>query len=352
MASDHPLSRRRFLMVVAGTTAVAGAASVLASCGDDDDAAVPSATDAPDTAAGGGSSAETTSPAVAPEQPVVTDGLALDEFSELPISMGFYASDVVASTAQRLPFVIIDQVTGAPIRPTSVTVAAVAPIGEGGALIPFPTSFTPATFHGEGLSEGDDDGLATDGAFVAMLDFDQPGPDANPWWIWVEADGRYAVAPLVVKAEGLVVQPGAPAPKAASPTLAVPLGADPICTRLPEICDLHENSLADLVGQGRPLVVMFSTPARCSTRVCGPTLELLLAEMASAADTVDFVHVEIYQNLTSNDIVSTVDAWGLPSDPWLFGIDPAGTIIVRMDGIFDQADIRDVIAQTAATATG
>ena len=73
--------------------------------------------------------------------------------------------------------------------------------------------------------------------------------------------------------------------------------------------------------------------------------------MATASGTVDFVHVEIYQNLTSNDLVPTVDAWALPSDPWLFGIDPSGTIVVRMDGIFDQADIRDVIAQTAATAT-
>ncbi len=345
MASEHPMSRRRFLMVVAGTTAIGGAATVLASCGDDDNA---TSTDATSTDA---TSTDATRTAAAADQPVVTDGLSLDEFQSLPISMGFYASDIVASTAQRLPFVIIDQVTGAPIRPTSVTVAAVAPIGEGGALIPFPTSFTPVTFHGEGLSEGADDGLATDGAFVAMLDFDQPGPDANPWWIWVEADGRYAVAPLVVKAEGLVVQPGAPAPTASSPTVADPLGADPVCTRLPDICPLHEHSLADLIGAGRPIVVMFSTPARCSTRVCGPTLELLLAEMSSAVDTVDFVHVEIYQNLTSNDIVSTVGAWSLPSDPWLFGIDPAGNVVVRMDGIFDQADIRDVIAQTAATAS-
>jgi hypothetical protein len=330
------VSRRWFLAVAGAGTVLGPMAILLASCGGADSESTESSD--PSTSTAG--------------QPDVIDGVSTDEFAALAISMGFYASDVAARPAQRLPFVIIDQATGAPIRPGSVTVAAIAPLGEGAALIPYPTSaFVPATFHGEGLAEGGDEGLATDGAFVVELAFDRPGPDADPWWIWVEADGLYAIAPLVVKSEPDVVAPGDAAPTAASPTITEPLGADPVCTRLPDICPLHEHSLSDLVGQGRPVVAMFSTPARCTTRVCGPTLELLLAEMATASESVDFVHVEIYQNLTSNDLIPTVDAWALPSDPWLFGIDPSGTIVVRMDGIFDQADIRAVIAQTAATAT-
>ena len=60
---------------------------------------------------------------------------------------------------------------------------------------------------------------------------------------------------------------------------------------------------------------------------CGPVLTELLGVMAPYQDRVQIVHVEIYKDQTSDALVPTVDAWALPGEPWLFGIDGAGTVV-------------------------
>jgi hypothetical protein len=127
--------------------------------------------------------------------------------------------------------------------------------------------------------------------------------------------------------------PGQPAPRAASPTVADPLGVDPICTRNPP-CPLHEVSLDTVIGAGKPVAVMLATPARCESRYCGPVLDDLLTLVDQYRDRVTIVHVEIYRNLTGSDLVPTVAAWGIQTEPWLFGVDASGNVVTRLDGAF------------------
>lgn len=128
--------------------------------------------------------------------------------------------------------------------------------------------------------------------------------------------------------------PGAAAPTAPSPTTTDPLGVDPICTRRPK-CPLHSASLADVIGKGQPVAVMFATPALCQSQYCGPVLDELLDVMEPYAERgVQFVHVEIYESNRGATPAPTVKAWGLPSEPWFFTIDGAGTIQARLDGAF------------------
>ena len=65
---------------------------------------------------------------------------------------------------------------------------------------------------------------------------------------------------------------------------------------------------------------------RCAqSQYCGPVLDEMLAIMGPYQDRVTFVHVDIYKSLTGRPTLSpTVEAWKLPSEPWLFGIDGAG----------------------------
>jgi hypothetical protein len=83
----------------------------------------------------------------------------------------------------------------------------------------------------------------------------------------------------------------------------------------------------------------------CQTRFCGPVLDQLLPLSEEFADRVDFVHVEIYRDTTGQEVVPTVEAWGLPSEPWLFAIDATGTITDRLDGAFATDEIEAMLTQ-------
>jgi len=60
------------------------------------------------------------------------------------------------------------------------------------------------------------------------------------------------------------------------------------------------------------------------------------------------VHVEIYQALTGTAHVPTVDAWRLPSEPWLFGIDGSGVIRARLDGAFGGTEMQQLLEDLVA----
>src|SRR5260370_39071776 len=84
---------------------------------------------------------------------------------------------------------------------------------------------------------------------------------------------------------------GSSASRAPSPTKQNPLGVDPICTRQPA-CPLHTVSLSDVVGTGRPVAVLFATPALCQTRYCGPVLDELRAVRQAFENRATVGHVE------------------------------------------------------------
>ena len=161
--------------------------------------------------------------------------------------------------------------------------------------------------------------------------------EAGPWLgvVQVKKDGKRQNASLAfqVQDQPKAPVPGTPAPRAASPTAANPLGVDPICTRNPP-CPLHEASLDTVVGAGKPVAVMLATPALCQSRYCGPVLDDLLTLTDQYKDRVAFAHVEIYTNLSGNETTPTVQAWGIQTEPWLFGVDAIGNVVSRLDGAF------------------
>ncbi len=162
-------------------------------------------------------------------------------------------------------------------------------------------------------------------------------PQAGPWVgvVAVSGKGKPGRASLAFQVQDAPLAPvaGQPAPRAPSPTVANPLGVDPICTRNPP-CPLHQVSLDTVIGAGKPVAAMFATPALCQSRYCGPVLDDLLTLTAQFQDRITFVHTEIYTNLQGRDLEPTVQAWGIQTEPWLFGVDANGTVVSRLDGAF------------------
>src|SRR3546814_12918171 len=72
-----------------------------------------------------------------------------------------------------------------------------------------------------------------------------------------------------------VVKPGDAIPAVATPTPTDARGVNPICTAEPA-CPLHDVSLADALGEGRPIALLVATPAFCQIAICRPVLALLL----------------------------------------------------------------------------
>ena len=193
------------------------------------------------------------------------------------------------------------------------------------------------TLHKAGLPKGR-------GVYVAEATFDQPGV----WNAVLRTRGK--TVPFAVEVKP---QPEAPivstsAPRAASPTKTDRLGVKPICTRHPQ-CPLHTVSLADVIGTGSRVAVMFATPALCQSQYCGPVLDELLAVREPYADRITFVHVEIYRSNRGADQAPTVEAWNLPSEPWLYTIDAGGAIVGRLDGAFGQDEIVQQLDVLAAS---
>jgi hypothetical protein len=288
----EPFSRRSFL-------ALAGGAVLLAACGGDDDA-----TDADATTT---SSTGTGEPSLAPST----------------LSSDLYAS----SAPQRFAFLVQTQ-QQLPASSAAATVSIAPPSGQPGA-------FTDAPLHREGLP--DKRGVYVLEPVLAV---------AGVYTASIKMAGETLELPFQVKPRPEAPAPGTSAPVAPSATVSEPLGVNPLCTREPQ-CPLHDRSLSDLIGKGRPVAVMFATPALCQTQFCGPVLDQLLPLADEYRDRIDFVHVEIYRDSTATDVASTVNAWGIPSEPWLFGVDAQGKVTARLDGAFASDEIRAVLEQLA-----
>jgi hypothetical protein len=289
------LSRRSFLGLAGGVVA-------LAACGSDS----------------GDSSAPRTSGVTLPH-----DHDELTELAPAVVSSDLYATP----EPQRFAFAMLAKEGYASLGSARV---AVAPEGSE------PRDFVDTTLHAEGLPE-------RRGVFVTDLVLDRPG-------IWdgvAERDGERLPFAFQVKDAPQAPAVGTLAPRAPSPTEGDPLGVDPICTRA-QPCGLHAASLDTVIGAGTPTAVLFATPARCTTQYCGPVLDALLPLAAEYADRVRTVHVEIYRNDRTDEVVPTVAAWGLPSEPWLFGVSADGTITHRLDGAFGRDEIRAVLEALAA----
>lgn len=191
--------------------------------------------------------------------------------------------------------------------------------------------------HAQGLPKGR-------GVYVV----DTPLAPAGIWAGLVRMPGHPdADLHFEVTASPQVPVVGAAALHTPSPTTTNTMGVNPLCTRQPA-CDLHTVSLDTALASGKPVAVMFATPARCQSRYCGPVLDQLLSVQDAYRDRVTMIHVEIYKDSTSNDLVPTVDQWHLPGEPWLFGIDRTGKVTGRLDGAFGTDEVHALLDKIAA----
>jgi hypothetical protein len=146
-----------------------------------------------------------------------------------------------------------------------------------------------------------------------------------------------------------IPQPGEPMIPVDTPTTTDSRGVDPICTLEPP-CPLHEVTLTEALGEGRPVAFLIATPEFCQTALCGPVLDVLLAEVDTHPD-VRFLHAEVYgdpravDNITEATVAEAPQAYALPFEPALFLADRDTTISTRLDNLYGAEELRAGLAR-------
>jgi hypothetical protein len=245
---------------------------------------------------------------------------------QLVAGFNFQGGYVVAGTPQRLTFLVVGPdgapSTDVPDRLTFALAADGRPLGEP----------IVATRHAEGIP-------------IPYFPLTAAFADAGPVTATVELDGAPSEQTFVVSdaTEVGLVQPGAPLPAVETPTVSDARGVRPICTRQPA-CPLHDVTLADALGEARPLALLVGTPGFCRTGLCGPVLDLLVEQVATFPE-VRFLHAEVYRDPegsgdpAAGGLAPVVDALGLTFEPSLFVTDRDGTVRSRLDNVYDRGEL-------------
>jgi hypothetical protein len=100
---------------------------------------------------------------------------------------------------------------------------------------------------------------------------------------------------------------------------------------------MHDVKIKDAINAGRPLVIVFATPAFCTSRFCGPVTDEVSTLQNTYKDQVDFVHIEIWKDFANHQINPTAREWlsdkeGNITEPYVYLVDKNGVIYDRFGG--------------------
>lgn len=180
--------------------------------------------------------------------------------------------------------------------------------------------------------------------YVVHLHIRKPGR----YWLVAEPLGAkiQALGTLDVKAHSDSVAVGARAPDSATPTLASVNGAvSKLTTRVPPDRALLRYSVANSLAAHEPFVLTFATPRYCTSRTCGPVVDVVdYVRRGLAARGLRFIHVEVYtDNRPALGYNRWMRQWGLQSEPWTFLVGRDGRIKAKFEGAVSAAELETAI---------
>ena len=170
---------------------------------------------------------------------------------------------------------------------------------------------------------------------------------AGIYQVQTTVEGNQVTDTLQIEAASAVLQPGQPMIPFDTPTVSDPEGVELLCTRSPQ-CPLHDVTLTEALGEGRPVAFLIATPLYCQVGICGPVLDVLLA-LTDAFSQVRFLHSEVYPTTaaaeSATDVVPVITAYHLSYEPALFLARADGTLAERLDTIFDEVELREALTR-------
>ena len=273
--------------------------------------------------------------------------------SAAPESQGAAIEPILATTVlnpgeQRVAFLLVGEKSI--IKAPQATVTSV--FGEGSSET---TEEAQATFHGWPF------GIR--GAYSTQMTFDRPGH----WQLRVSVDDAEVTGSAVIDLEVVEDSPvpaiGERPPLSRTKTLDDVAGVAQLTTDYNADEDLYRISVAEAIERPRPAVVVFASPAFCTSPTCGPQVDTVKELKAAYQDRADFVHVEIYDlpeeiqgDLSKAQVTEAVEEWGFSSLPhwfnesWVFIIDDQGIVRQRFEGFATLTELEAALKETLGDA--
>ncbi len=200
------------------------------------------------------------------------------------------------------------------------------------------------------------------GAYTTGVDFDRPGR----WRLDIDVDGAEISARTQVNLEIGENSPlpalGEIGPLSRNKTLGSVSSIEKLTTDYTPDPDLYQVTIEEAVTSPLPSVVVFASPAFCTSPTCGPQVDTVSELKDAHQGEANFIHVEIYDNpdeiqgdLDRAEIADPVNEWGLTSIPhwfnesWTFVLDSEGRIQERFEGY---ATLEELEASLTAVLAG
>jgi hypothetical protein len=194
--------------------------------------------------------------------------------------------------------------------------------------------------HPDGTRHAHGDATDVQGIYVSPVTFSRPGT----WGLEIlgrAGDGPAESARLSVSAAATSLTPmiGTPAPRSRNLVAGDVSDLRQIDSSEPPDPRLHRTRIADAIAQGKPQVIVFATPRHCTSRVCGPVVDVVRTLIPIYGDRVAFIHQEIWESGSLQKRPPTVEEWNLRSEPWIFVVDGRGIVRARFEGLTTRREL-------------
>jgi hypothetical protein len=173
-------------------------------------------------------------------------------------------------------------------------------------------------------------------------------PEPGTYWVLAQPVGGrpiQALGNVVVRPRTKSPAVGSPAPRSNTPTLATEPDISMLTTSDPPDRELLRYSVAGSIAAHVPFVVAFATPQFCSSRTCGPVVDVVdRVRRNFRGSAVRFIHVEVYRdNDPAKGINRWMREWRLPSEPWVFVVGRDGRIKAKFEGSVSLRELREAV---------
>jgi hypothetical protein len=224
---------------------------------------------------------------------------------------------------------------------------------------PRPLADTPAEFIAAELSFNDEANssartvVGEAGVYVTYTSFDRAGDWGAELSITRAGERSTELYRFTVREDSEEPSIGDQAPPSLQATTATAKLED-IDSSFPLRPSMHTTTVADALAAGRPAVIVFATPAYCTSRTCAPVLEAAIDPLIPTyEERVTFIHIEPYalRDLRAANVRNPVPAaleWRLRTEPWVFVVDADGKIAAKFEGLVSAAEVERVLNRLLA----
>jgi hypothetical protein len=200
--------------------------------------------------------------------------------------------------------------------------------------------------HADGTEHIHGDDSLVRGLYVAQLSFARAG-DWGVELLVSQAGGAFEPIRLAVTVEEAAATPavGSPAPRSRNLIARDVKNLRQIDTSPRPDPRLHQVRIADAIAQGKPQLIVFATPQFCTTRMCGPVVDIVRTLLPTYGKSVVFIHQEIWQDFADKKVFPTVEEWRLFTEPWIFVVDGQGIIRAKFEGLVTARELEIALQQ-------